>query len=82
MGQGNSFLIANIDVLNENQMILEKDREEEEKKKQYEIGQPSVETSKKGIVQVMSQLSLKEEEIKGLKVENHKLVEAVKEKEE
>ena len=41
-----------------------------------------METSKKGIVQVMSQLSLKEEEIKGLKVENHKLVEAVKEKEE
>ena len=68
------FLIAKIDVLNQNQIILEKERGEEEKKKQYEIGQPSVETSKKGIVQVMSQVSLKEEEIKGLKVENHKLV--------
>ena len=63
------FLIATIDVLNQNQMILEKERKEEEKKKQYEIGKPSVETSKKGIVQVMSQVSLKEEEIKGLRIE-------------
>ena len=65
-----AFLIAKIDVLNENQMILEKEREDKEKKNQFEIGQSSVETSTKSIVQAMSQFSLKDEEIKGLKVEN------------
>ena len=42
----------------------------------------SMEIRTEGIVQSMSQVSLKEEEIKGLKIENQNLVEAVKEKEE
>ena len=61
MGKGKSFLIDTIDFLNENQMILEKQREDKENKKQFEIGQPSVETSIEAIVQAMSQVSLKEE---------------------
>ena len=77
-----AFLIAKIDVLNENQMILEKEREDKEKKNQFEIGQSSVETSTKSIVQAMSQVSLKYEEIKGLKLENQKLAEAINKKEE
>ena len=77
-----SFLIAKIDVVNENQMILEKEREEKEKKKQVETDQPSVEKSTECIVQAMFQVSLKDEEIKGLKSKNHKLAKVVKKKEE
>ena len=42
----------------------------------------STETNTEEIVQVMSQVSLREEEIKGLKVEKKKLVELVHKKEE
>ena len=44
-----SFLIAKIDVLNENQLILEKEREEKEKNKQVETSQSRT----KAIVQAM-----------------------------
>ena len=41
-----------------------------------------MEINTKGIVQAMSQVILKEEEIKGLKMENQKLVEAMNKEEE
>ena len=63
------FLIAKIDVLNEYQLILEKEREEKEKNKQVEMSQLSTETSTKAIVQAMSQVRFRDEEIKGLKRE-------------
>ena len=37
-----AFLISKIDVLNENQLIPEKEREEKEKSKQVETSQPSI----------------------------------------
>ena len=63
-------------------LILEKEREENEKNKQVEAGQPSTETSTKAIVQAMSQVSWRDEEIKGLKTENQRLVDMIKKKEE
>ena len=39
------FLIFKMDVLNENQLITKKEREDKEKNKWVEIGHPSTETS-------------------------------------
>ena len=52
-----AYLIAQIDVLNQNQIVLEK--EKEKKEKQSKTGQQSMETSIDGIVQAMSQFILK-----------------------
>ena len=46
--------------------------------KQVEIGQPSTQTSTKEIVEAMSQVSLRDEEIKGLKIENQRLDKIIK----
>ena len=40
-----AFLIVKMDVLNENQLITEKEREDKEKNKWVEIGHQSTETS-------------------------------------
>ena len=40
-----AFLIVKMDVLNENQLIMEKEREDKEKNKWVEIGHPSTETN-------------------------------------
>ena len=48
MGKGKSSPYSQNDVLNENQMILEK-----ENKKQFETSQSSVETNTQSIVQAM-----------------------------
>ena len=45
---------TNIDVLNDNQLILENEREEKEKNKQAETSQPSTQKSIEAIVQAMS----------------------------
>ena len=47
-----------------------------------EIGQPSREASNEAIIQVASQISQRYKEIKILKIENQKLVEIIKKKEE
>ena len=61
MGKGKRFFLAKFDVLYENQIILEKEREEKEKKNQSKKNHQSMETSTNGMVQAMSQESLKEE---------------------
>ena len=58
---------TNIDVLNDNQLILENEREEKENNKQMGTGKPSTETRTEAMVQNMSQGSLREEETKRLK---------------
>ena len=59
------FLTAKIDVLNENQLILEKgDKNEREI---IIATQPSTEMNTEAIVQAMSQVSLRDKEIIGLK---------------
>ena len=73
---------TNIDVLNDNQIILENEREEKEKNKQEETSYPSIETSIEAIVQAIAQVSLRDEEIKSLKTENQRMDEIVKKKEE
>ena len=71
MGKGKRFPYFSDDVLNENQLALEKEREEKQKDKQKETGQPGKEANTELIVQAMSQVSLREsEEIKNLKIEN------------
>ena len=54
------FLIAKIDVLNENQLILEKEKEDKNKKKEVQIVHPTTETNIESIVQAMSQMSLRD----------------------
>ena len=68
------FIIAKIDVLNQNQLILEKEREEKEKKEQVETCHPNTEKNIEDIVQALSQVILRDEEIKGLKEKNQRLV--------
>ena len=47
-----------------------------------ETSQPSIETSTEANVHDMSQVILRDEEIKGLKIENQRMAEIVKKKEE
>ena len=83
MGKGKMFpYIAKIDVLNENQLIFEKGGEEKNKNEVIEIYQPSTKTNTESIVQAMSQVSLRDKEIMGLKNQNQNLAEAVKKKKE
>ena len=76
------FLIAKINVLNENQLAFEKEREEKQKDKLKETYHPSTKENTEAIVQAMSQVSLRDEEIKSLKKGNQKLAEIIKKKEE
>ena len=61
-------------------MILEKEREEKENKSNLKHANQVQKTCKEIIVQAMYQVSFKDEEIKGLKVQNHKLSEEINKK--
>ena len=76
------FLTAKIDVLNENQLILEREKDNKNEREAIPITQPSTETNTKSIVQAMSQVNLRDKEIIGLKNQNQNLVDVVKNKEE
>ena len=76
------FLISNTKVLNEKQLDLEKEREEKEKDKHRETGQPRKKSIIEAIVQAMSQVSLRDEEIKRLKIETQNMAEIVRKNEE
>ena len=62
-----AFIIDKIYVLNENQLVLEKEREEKERNKHVETCHPSRNVSTEAIAQAMSQVSLRDEEKKSLK---------------
>ena len=64
------FLPAKIDVLNENQLILENEREDKSKRESIQIEQPSTLTNTETIFQAMSLVSLRDKEIMGLKSQN------------
>ena len=73
-------MIVKIDVLNENQLILEKEKQEKIKEEEEQIVQPIAETNTESIVHVMSQVSLRDLEIVGLKSENQNLADVVMKK--
>ena len=81
MEKEKGLLISKIDVLNENQLPLEKESEEKQKVKIKETNKTSIHRSIGAIVQAMSQFILRDEEIKSLKIENQKLAEIFKKKE-
>ena len=45
MGKEKGLLIAKIDVLNENQLVLENEKEEKNKEDEVKISQPTTETN-------------------------------------
>ena len=61
---------------------MEEEREEKQKYKLKETGHPSIEENTEAIVQAMSQFNMRDEEIKNIKIENQKLDEIIKKKEE
>ena len=71
-GKKRGFLIAKIDVLKENQLILEKEKEDKNKEDEVQIVQSTAETNNESIVQAMSQVSLRDLEIVGLKMSESK----------
>ena len=75
------FLAAKIDVLNENQLILERENGDKNEKEVILAAQPSTETNIEAIVQAMSHVILRDKEIIGLKSQNQNLADAIKKKE-
>ena len=64
------FLTAKIDVLNGNQLILEREKEDKNEREVIPTTQPSTETNTESIIQVMPQVSIRDKEIIGLKSQN------------
>ena len=60
MGKDRGFLTAKIDVLNENQLILEKEKDGKNKEEEVEIIHPTGETNIESIVQDMSPVNIRD----------------------
>ena len=74
------FLIANIDVLNENQLILEREKGDKNEIEIILATKPSTKTNIEAIIQAMSEVILRDKEIIGLKSQNKNLSHAIKKK--